>query len=368
MAELLKNIYNQKFFENFTNAFSEVVPGFTKEVFLDQIYDKDWGDKELKQRMRHIATALKTHLKGDYAEKINSIIGGIEMLQKYGAPKDSFEYMLFPDFIEQYGLDNYDTSINAFEVITQFTSCEFAVRPFIIMYPQKMIDQMLKWSKHKHPSVRRLASEGCRPRLPWAIAIPAFKENPSPILPILENLRNDNSESVRRSVANNLNDISKDNADIVINLVKKWQGESKETDWLIKHACRTLLKQGNQQVLELFGFGSIEEIKIKDLKILTPVVKVGGSLDFEFQLVNASKSISKIRLEYAIYYQKSNGSLSKKVFSISEKNYPNNSSSTIKRKQHFKVITTRKLYPGLHQLALIVNGYELEKNDFELVE
>ena len=115
--------------------------------------------------------------------------------------------------------------------------------------------------------VRRLASEGCRPRLPWAMALPNLKENPAPIIPILENLKNDPARFVRLSVANNLNDIAKDNPEIVIDLVKKWKGESKEVDWIIKHGCRTLLKQGNPEVMELFGFNStISNICVEDSK------------------------------------------------------------------------------------------------------
>ncbi len=125
------------------------------------------------------------------------------------------------------------------------------------MYPDEMLSQMISWSKHENNKVRRLASEGSRPRLPWAMALPSYKNDPSPILPILENLKEDSCEVVRRSVANNLNDIAKDNPDTVIDISKQWKGKSKETDALVKHACRTLLKQGELQILKLFGFGSV---------------------------------------------------------------------------------------------------------------
>jgi len=150
-------------------------------------------------------------------------------------------------------------------------------------------------------------------------------------------------------------------------LIKKWKGKTKETDWLVKHASRTLLKQGNTEMMELFGFGSLENIQIDNFQILTPKVKIGEALLFRFQLKNIGNSNSKIRLEYGLYYQKANGSLSRKVFTISEKEYPKNSMTTINRKQPFKVITTRKLHLGLHQLSLIINGKEFEKVDFELI-
>lgn len=366
MPEPLKNIYNQKFFSAFTEALVQIKPDFNTPSFLNHIHDDEWENRELKQRMRHITIVLNNHLPDDFKENVDTILNLIAHLESKGIKEEVIEYMFLPDFIELYGLEDYDTSVYAFERITQFTSCEFAVRPFIIRYADKMIQQMRLWSNHEHPMVRRLATEGCRPRLPWAMAIPSLKKDPASILSILDGLKNDPSESVRRSVANNLNDISKDNPDTVIELVKAWQGQSKETDWVVKHACRTLLKQGNPKVLGLFGFGSVDKIDINKLQISSPRVQIGQSLEFSFELENANNDASLIRLEYGIYYQKANGSLSKKVYKISEKVYPGKSVTSITRKQPFKIITTRTFHTGLHQLSIIINGKELDRIDFEL--
>ncbi len=367
MAELFKNIYSADFFAGFTDTLQKTVPGFDKTAFLANIFDGDWESRELKARMRHISIVLNDHLPGDYNSQVETILQTIAQLQKDGYQEDSIEYMFFPDFMEVYGLKHYDISVTAFETVTKFTSCEFAVRPFIIKYEMQMVTRMLVWAKHNHPSVRRLASEGSRPRLPWAMAIPSFKKNPAPIMPILEALKNDPSESVRRSVANNLNDISKDNPDLVISIAKRWQGASLDTDRLLKHASRTLLKQGGAEIMALFGFGSVEDIHIKGFHILTPKVEIGGALKFTFTLVNTSASISKLRLEYGLYYQKANASLSRKVFKISEKDYGAKSETVITRKQSFKIITTRVFHPGKHQLSLIINGTEMQKLDFHLI-
>lgn len=367
MAELFKNIYNTESMARFAGIVKEVVPAFKKDKFLTAIFDTDWEEKELKQRMRHISITLHAHLSQDYKESIRQLLGIIESHLSKGIRETSIEFMFFPDFIELYGLDDFETSVNAFEKVTQFTSCEFGVRPFIIRYPEEMIQRMKEWSEHEHAAVRRLSTEGCRPRLPWAMAIPDLKKDPAPILPILEKLKSDPSESVRRSVANNLNDISKDNPDTVLDLAHNWQGGSKEVDWVVKHACRTLLKQGHPKAMTLFGFGSVKEIEIQDLEITTPVVKLGNSLEFNFSLHNKSKKESKIRLEYAIYFLKANKSLAKKVFTISEKVYAGSSITEISRKQPFKLITTRKLYEGGHRLALIINGNEQDQHDFEFV-
>ena len=368
MAELFKNIYSKEFFVKFIRSIQKIEPNFNDRSFLEHIYDTEWEDKELKQRMRHISITLKSHLSEDFEKNTQTILSLIPQLIKEGFKPNNLEFIFLPDFIEVFGITHYKTAMKAFEEITQFVSCEFAVRPFIIAYEKEMIAQMLLWSKHGHPMVRRLSTEGCRPRLPWAMALPALKKDPSSIIPILENLKNDTSESVRRSVANNLNDISKDNPDIVIGLVKKWKGVTPETDWLIKHGSRTLLKEGNPEVMQLFGFGSVDQIKINKFKILTPSVKIGESLEFTFKIINTADSESKIRLEYGLYYQKANGTLSRKVFKISEKIYAENSITTINRKQPFKLITTRKLHVGKHQLSIIINGNEYEKIDFLLVE
>ncbi|WP_136465769.1 DNA alkylation repair protein [Flagellimonas onchidii] len=368
MAELFKNIYTPTFFKRFSLCVKEVFPEFNTTPFLKDIYNDEWDAKELKQRMRHITHVLKNHLTDDFETNVELLLNSIPVLKQNELKPTSLEFIFFPDFIEVYGINNYDISIRAFETITKLESCEFAVRPFIIKYTEKMMQQMLHWSQHEHPKVRRLASEGCRPRLPWAMALPELKKDPTPILPILENLKEDVSESVRRSVANNLNDISKDNPGLVIQLAKKWKGKSKELDWVVKHACRTLLKQGIPDVMRLFGFGKADKVKIQKFKILTPIVSIGEGLEFSFILKNTDRKNIKIRLEYGLYYQKANGSLSRKVFKISEKEYERDSSTEIIRKQPFKIITTRKLHTGLHQLSLIINGVELDKLDFQLIK
>lgn len=376
MAEPFKNIFNEEFFNGFTKALKHILDDFDENLFLSQIIDEEWENRGIVQRGRHISKTLKNFLPKDYKTaiaKILELINHVKETEYWLKVQDtkfglSLEYSFLGGYIEEYGLDDYKTSVEALEEITQFTSCEGAVRPYIIKYPNEMMEQMLVWSKHKNWAVRRVSSEGCRPRLPWHMALPKLKENPSPIIPILENLKNDKSESVRKSVANNLNDIAKDNPEVVIDLVRKWQDKSKNTDWVIKHGCRTLLKQGNSEVMEIFGFGSINNISVKDFHISTPKVKIGEALEFNFKLLNNNKKKSKIRLEYGIYYQKANASLSKKVYKISEKEYKENSITEINRKQSFRVITTRKFYLGLHKLSIIINGNEFEKYDFELIE
>ena len=284
--EPLKNIYTQNFIEQFSSSIKIVISDFNSELFQKSIFDKEWKNRELKQRMRHITLTLKSQLSNDFEIMINSILKIVSQLQKEKTKGQSFEWMFLPEFIELYGLDNFEISVNAFEILTQFTSCEFAVRPFIIKFRKPMISKHLEWSKHKNEHVRRLASEGCRPRLPWAMALPELKKEAKPIVPILENLKNDTSEYVRRSVANNLNDIAKDDPELVIKTAKKWLGKTPQTDKLIKHACRTLLKAGNQEIMQLFGFGSVKKIEVNNLNIKEVEISIGDNLEFYFNLKN----------------------------------------------------------------------------------
>jgi 3-methyladenine DNA glycosylase AlkC len=363
---LLKDLYSPSFYKNLANTLSSVMPSFNKQRFISQIFTGDFNDKELKARMRHTSAVLHNFMPADFKTAAKVLEKLIHQLRKTGTGEDGLAYMFIPDYIERYGLDDFKTAVDALEATTQFVSCEFAVRPFLLNFNGKMISRMKKWSEHENFKVRRLASEGIRPRLPWAMAIPALKKDPSLILPILENLKNDPSEFVRRSVANNLNDIAKDHPDLVIGLARKWRGISKETDAVVKHGSRTLLKKGHADILSHYGLDG-KHIQISHFTIQTPVVKRGEDLIFSFRVLNGDKKKQIVRLEYGLYYMKSNGQWSKKVFKISEREYGAGVKVIVERKQSFRKITTRVFYPGKHKLTIIVNGEEKGTKMFELV-
>ncbi len=367
MSTLLKDIYSKELFNGFSLILNEVVPSFNKNRFIQLIFDKEWQAKELKERMSHASYVLSALLSKDFKKSAVQVKKIISLLQERGIKEKTIEYMFIPDYIEKQGINYFEESVELIETVTQFTSCEYAVRPFIIRYGNKMMKQMQLWSLHKSHHVRRLASEGSRPRLPWAIALPGFKKDPLPVLPILENLKNDPSEYVRRSVANNLNDIAKDHPGIVISIVKEWSKHSKETDEILKHGCRTLLKNGNTQVLSNFGFKEAKKILMINFRILTPKVKIGHSLEFSFTLHNTNNKKENTRIEYGLYYLRQGGQHSRKVFKISERTIESNEKIELKRKQSFKLITTRVFYEGEQKLSIIINGQEREIRNFHLL-
>jgi 3-methyladenine DNA glycosylase AlkC len=309
--------------------------------------------------MRHISQNIHAHLPVSYVEQIN-------ILKPVAKEFNGFLALIFPDFVEVYGLDNYDTSIDALEHFTQFSSSEFAVRPFIVKYEKQMVKQHLLWAKHKNHHVRRLASEGIRPRLPWAMALPQFKKNPAPLLPILELLKNDESEYVRKSVANNLNDISKDHPDTVLEIVNKWKGISPETDWIVKHASRGLLKQGHTEALSAFGLNHAIKANVSDLKLSKTKLKIGDRFDFSFTASVQEKKAHPVRLEYRIYFQKANGKQSGKIFQIGTYTLKPNELFEVKRSHPFADLTTRKHHKGDHRIAIVVNGKEHCETSFML--
>lgn len=365
MSAPLKDMYSPLFFERFSKVLAKVLPGFDKKQFTEQIFTDAFQEMELKERVKHTTSVLHDFLPGKYAAAVKVIGQLIDVMRKDGFGEHNFVFMFLPDFVETYGLDHYKDSVKAIEMITQFISCEYAVRPFILKYGEPMIAQMTAWSLHPDKHVRRLASEGCRPRLPWAMALPALKKDPSPILPLLENLKNDPEEYVRRSVANNLNDIAKDHPAVVLRIAARWKGISKATDAIIKHGSRTLLKQGHTDILKFYGLDS-RKLDISAFTIITPEVNTGAHLEFAFDISNSHKQEQVVRLEYAVYYRKQNGELSRKVFKISEKIYRPGEKISVVRRQSFKPITTKKFYPGEHQLGIVINGAEKARGSFVL--
>jgi len=347
----LKDEYNKVFVEDLATKLSTEVSFFDANSFIKSIINKNWETKELKERMRHVTEKIHSHLDVKYPKQIKILS---KIVSNYGGLKG----MVFPDFVQVYGLDDLNTSLKAMELFTQYSTAEFAIRPFIEKYPNETMQQMLAWSKHKNEHLRRLSSEGCRPRLPWASPLRNFIADPVSVLPILENLKNDEALYVRKSVANHINDISKDHPNLVLELTKKWHGKTKNTDWIVKHALRTLLKKGDKKALAIFGLDDSTSLETSNLTLSRNEIKIGDFIHFEFDVTNNSKQTRNIRLEYKVAFVKANGSTSDKVFQISEFSLTPNKQKHFKRKQWFKELTTRKHYTGKHQITLVINGDE----------
>lgn len=359
MAEPLKNYFNLDFVSSIAQEVVGVYPAFDVMGFQKAVLNKDWEDRELKDRMRHISISLGAYMPG-YAE-------AVELLIRIAPKFNDFPAMVFPDFVEVHGLKYPDLSFDALEIFTKYSSSEFAIRPFIIEYEEQTMQRMLVWSKSENHHVRRLSSEGCRPRLPWAMALPKYKKDPAPILPILENLKNDESEYVRRSVANNINDLTKDNPGIALKMAKSWYGKSIQTDWILKHGLRTLLKKGNEEALQIFGFNNKVNVEVFDLTLSDTQVMIAGVLQFKFKITNLDLKKSLLKVGYRVGYVKSSGIVSEKIFHVSELTFEPHQTVSFNKKVSFKDLTTRKHYPGNHFIVITINGKEMERVNFEVV-
>lgn len=362
MPDLIKHMYNHESLHKLALDIQSVYTSFQIDDFLKSIMDERWKDFELKERVYHISVNLGKYLPAEYSAAIGIID---KVVMNYGSWLDGFG-SFFPIFVEVYGQDemDWDTSMGALERYTPYASSEIAVRPFIIKHEARMMAQMYAWSTHENECVRRLASEGCRPQLPWGQALSKYKKDPAPILPILEQLKTDQSLHVRKSVANNLNDISKTRPDLVINLAKDWYGQNENTDWIVKHGCRSLLKQGNRDVLALFGYGDVSPVGVDNFVLGATSISIGEDINFSF--VISTKGAAKVRLEYGIDYVKSSGKRNRKIFKISELSLKENEKRSYTRKHAFKDLSTRKHYPGIHSISLIINGVDRGALDFEL--
>ena len=362
MPDLLKNLLNHKLLSEIACDIQSAYNPFQVDAFLKSTMDETWDNLELKDRVYKIAVNLGKYLPQDYAAAIGIID---KVVMNYGTWLEGFVWF-FPTFVEIFGQDekDWDVSMGALERYTRYASSEMAVRPFIIKHEKRMMEQMYVWSKNEDELVRRLSCEGCRPALPWAPALNSFKKDPAPILPILERLKADPSVHVRKSVANNMNDISKTHPDLVIKLAKDWYGKNELTDWIVKHGCRTLLKKGNREALAIFGLNDVSSVDVEGFTLGATSISIGDDIIFSFTVL--TKNATKVRMEYGIDYVKSNGKRNRKIFQISEISLKENVKKDYTRKHSFENVSTRKHYPGLHSITLIVNGIERGTMDFEL--
>jgi 3-methyladenine DNA glycosylase AlkC len=358
----LKDMFSRESVGELAISVAQVHPDFPIESFINDVFDQSWEGLALKQRIRQIAINLGNNLPGEYLAALDILKAALPLLEDQG-----FEKMVFPDFVEVYGLDDWETSLPALEFFTQHMSAEFAIRPFIAHYPEKTLNQMLAWADHPHPGVRRLASEGCRPRLPWGMRLQDLVRDPSPIFPILEKLKDDPREEIRRSVANNLNDIAKDHPDLVVKTLENWRViENPDREKLIKHAMRSLLKAGHPGALRLLGFSNEPEIRVTNLCLEPTVIPLGGEVVFSFDITSIADKDQLLMIDYLVHFLKANGTQTPKVFKLSQKTLQPGQTITINRRHGIKPITTRKYYPGIQTFQPQVNGVLFGKVDMLL--
>ncbi len=371
---LKDQLFNSEKIHYLSGLFKQAYPEFRKDAFHKDVVSR-FPELELKERIKHIASCLREYLPEDYADALEILLHALPPELDPTQKDDDFgDFIVSPYslFVATYGCseDFLDISLPALREITKRFSAEFAIRFFINTFPERTFSYIHTWMVDENYHVRRLTSEGTRPKLPWAqkLDIPYHKP-----LPVLHQLHADNTRFVTRSVANHLNDISKMDPDLVLETLTQWrkgkQQDKREMHFITKHALRTLVKQGNMDALDLLGFGGKPEIQITAFETHTPVVKVGEA--FEFTLAFESKKNQNLVIDYLMHFagdaQKNGKKASQKVFKLKQLELEAGQTININKKHPMRLMTTRRLYPGEHRIALQVNGQNYGTLSFELV-
>lgn len=362
----LRDYYTGAYIKHLAEKLSVILANQDAMILHEEVQgSSEWQHLELKARMSYLAQVIHRFLPEDYEVRVEILKLFIVAINNDEHKYESLLSMFIPEYIAIFGLQQWQISMEALSFFTSHgASAEFAIRPFINQDFDQTLEQMYSWSSDSNLHIRRLASEGCRPRLPWGGVITKLCKDPAPILPILRNMRGDESAYVRKSVANNLNDISKDNPEIVRSIAIDWYGANINTNWIVKHGSRTLLKKADDKLLKLFGAYPVR-LEQAELAIATPVLVFGSDLVFSFKGHIEEDLPPKLRIEYAIDFVKADGSLSRKLFKISEFT-PQKTHISFVRKHKFIPYSTRKYYPGMHGLAVIINGNIVAEGRFLL--
>ena len=365
---LLKNFFDRTLVKQIAGRIGVVHPDFAGADFVSAV-DAELHELDLKQRLGLIARKLREFLPAEYPVALNILVAILDEERRGFEPIEDagFRLLPIPTFVERYGLDYPRESLDAMAIITRHSSCESAIRPFITRYPTQTMERLHIWAKDRDEHVRRLVSEGSRPRLPWAPQLTAFIADPTPALALLERLKDDSSLYVRRSVANHLNDISKDHPQVVLDRLNAWKvGASEERLWLINHALRTLIKKGDSQALAILGYGE-PQVELGELKLSPERLIYGGNLSFSFRLQSVGDETQQLMIDFVMHFVKANGKTAPKVFKLKKATLKAGDSLFVSKSHSIRPISTRRYYAGRHRLEIQANGRIVGGADFELV-
>ena len=357
MEPLKDQFFNPSFYDFLANTLKQ-------EVSLDhKQFSKlisGYEDLELMDRLKQVGDLLHEILPGSFSQKL-------EVVKKVAPKVGGFPGMALPYFVEKYGVDQFDESMAALKFLTPFSSSEFAVRVFIKQDIEKALYLMESWASDSNNHVRRLASEGSRPLLPWSFKLDEVISNPDLTKPILSVLKEDQDLYVKKSVGNHLNDHAKKHPNWVIDCVNAWDLTNTDTLWIAKRGVRTLIKEGFPESFSIMGFEKNPKYKVGDLKLNTPNLSIGDTLEFTFELESDKTDHQKLSIDYSIYYRKKNGKVAPKVFKLKELDLAPMDKLLISKKQKFENLSTRKHYGGEHFVSIKINGVEQSKVGFNLI-
>lgn len=368
MAEPLVTQYGPDVPQAIARMVAAVHPRFDAQAFLHDALS-GYEALALMPRGRHIAHALRRHLPQRYPHALAIVLASANQPhgRASGLSLASFLYLPHTVFVADFGLADFELSMQALHGLTQRFTAEFSIRPFLQQHRQATLEQLMQWTGDPNEHVRRLVSEGTRPRLPWAARLPDFQRDPAPVLALLERLKDDPALYVRRSVANNLNDIGKDHPTLLADTARAWlQEATPERCWIVQHALRSAIKRAEPGALDALGFGSKARVTVGDPAITPARAKVGDTLAVNFDVTNTSSRSQRVLVDFAVHYVKANGQARAKVFKLKTLELRPHETQRVGKRISLADMSTRKHYPGLHRIDALINGQALPLGSFRL--
>lgn len=383
MAEAFKNLINAQVVREVGQHLARVWPAFPRAAFEAQAL-AGLEALEFKARAQHLASALQATLPADFDHAADLLQASLKAVpdHPHGHDPDTelgslgtddtglggWALWAFGEYIARQGMGSPERALRALHAITQRFTAEFAIRPFIVAHPDLVFATLHQWQHDPSAHVRRLVSEGSRPRLPWGLRLHALVQDPGPTLPLLRALQNDPSAYVRRSVANHLNDIAKDHPDLIVSWLAEHLPQAPPArEKLLRHACRGLIKAGHPGVMQAWGLGAPFRGHTR-LTLQAQRVRVGEALPFEVHLQPEPGPAQALELDYRIHHVKANGQTSPKTFKGKRLSLSASEPLHWTKQHSFKPISTRRYHPGRHQIELLLNGQSVAMAEFDLAE
>lgn len=376
MAASLKDFYSPSVVRQLGSALEKAHPTFDLELWNAAATD-GLEALSLTDRARHLMRCLHRQLPADYEAAVDILLRTlgpalppVEPTEKAATSAGMAPFFYLPHvyFVAEYGLDHFEASMRAQYELTQRFTAEFSIRPFLERHPQATLTRLKEWARDPSHHVRRLVSEGTRPRLPWAMRLRAFQQDPAPVLALLELLKDDASLYVRRSVANNLNDIGKDHPQILAETCRRWlEDASPEREWVVRHALRSAVKRGERGALEVMGAGEEAQVEVTGAGFLPAKPRKGGKVRFAAEVAAVAEAEQKLVIDLAVFFIKANGQVSAKVFKLKTVTLRHGERVVVGKTIDLSDLTTRKHHPGWHAVELRINGNAHPVGGFELL-
>ncbi|MEV4129352.1 hypothetical protein [Nocardia sp. NPDC049707] len=369
---LKESAMNQARVESLAGDLSRVAPSFDAEGFVT-IVMAQLARLELKARIACVADTLADHLPADVSTATAILVTALpphDDATFTGSDFGLYTYAPYSDFIARYGCtrENLDSSLNALKEMTKHFTAEDALRYFLNAYPDETMEAVVEWSRDPDYHVRRLASEGTRPKLPWSPRITLPVEA---TIPILDELFSDDSRFVTQSVANHLNDITATDPELVLTTLGRWRDSNRqrprEIEFIVRQSLRTLVKKGHPGAFEFLGLSITPAVDVAELRLDAPAVAIGNSLGVDCTLRATGTTTERVVIDYVLTYPRARSGHGEAIFKGTTLDLDPGESRTVSRTQPMRSTASRKLAPGTGRVQIQINGRRIAEAAFELL-